>query len=81
MKTSQLLLLATAVNGMIGISASPLALAAGESDAELKAKIEARKKKSKRKLLRKPPKRMAITRSPVPTAPSGFQRRRPIPSI
>jgi len=47
MKTSQLLLLATAVNGMIGISASPLALAAGESDAELKAKIEARKKEVK----------------------------------
>jgi hypothetical protein len=47
MKTSQLLLLTTVINGLIGITASPSIFAEGESDAELKAKIEARKKEVK----------------------------------
>lgn len=50
MKTSQLLLLTTAVNGLISIAASPPVFAAGESDAELKAKIEARKKEVKEEI-------------------------------
>ncbi|EIC31300.1 MULTISPECIES: alginate export family protein [Methylomicrobium] len=44
MRTRKFLLLTVAVNDLIGISGSPPAFAAGDADAEMKAKIEARKK-------------------------------------
>jgi hypothetical protein len=50
MKANKFLVLTVAVNGLLGIGTSPAVVAAGESDAELKAKIEARKKEVEKEI-------------------------------
>lgn len=64
MKTSQLLLLTTAVNGLFGIAASQPAFAAGETDAEQKAKIEARKKEVQKEIAEEAAKKNGYYKEP-----------------